>query len=44
LVCHRRAQINGDGESRISLEDYAVAMLNEAEHPQHHHKRFSVAY
>jgi len=35
---------DNDGESRISLEDYAVAMLDEAERPQHHRKRFSVAY
>jgi len=32
------------GESRISLEDYAVAMLDEAERPQHHRERFTVAY
>lgn len=32
------------GESRISLEDYAVAMLDEAEHPRHHRERFTVAY
>jgi len=36
--------MDGDGESRISLEDYAVAMLDEAERPQHHRARFSVAY
>lgn len=24
------------GESRISLEDYAVAMMDEAEQPRHH--------
>jgi len=35
---------DSDGESRISLEDYAVAMLDETERPQHHRKRFSVAY
>jgi len=35
---------DGDGESRISIEDYAVAMLDESERPQHHRKRFSVAY
>ncbi len=35
---------DSDGESRISIEDYAVAMLDEAERPQHHRKRFSVAY
>jgi len=32
------------GESRISLEDYAVAMLDEAERPKHHRERFTVAY
>lgn len=32
------------GQSRISLEDYAVAMLDEIERPRHHRKRFSVAY
>ncbi len=31
------------GESRISVEDYAVAMLDEAERPQHHRERFTVA-
>lgn len=33
-----------DGRSRISTGDYAVAMLNEAEQPQHQNKRFSLAY
>ena len=32
------------GESRISLEDYAVAMLDEAERPRHHRERFAVSY
>ena len=32
------------GVSQISVEDYAVAMLDEAEHPQHHRARFSIAY
>jgi putative NADH-flavin reductase len=35
---------DANGESRISLEDYAVAMLDEAERPQHHRERFAVAY
>ncbi len=35
---------DSNGESRISLEDYAAAMLDEAERPQHHRQRFSVAY
>ena len=46
-----RYRVGGDqlmtdevGESRISLEDYAVAMLDEAERPAHHRTRFSVAY
>ncbi|GAB2922654.1 NAD(P)-dependent oxidoreductase [Rheinheimera gaetbuli] len=32
------------GKSRISNGDYAAAMLDEAEQPQHLNKRFSVAY
>ena len=32
------------GESRMSLEDYAVAMLDEAERPAHRQARVSVAY
>lgn len=35
---------DSEGESRISLEDYAGAMLDKAERPQHHRNRFSVAY
>jgi putative NADH-flavin reductase len=35
---------DSNGESRISLEDYAVAMLDEAELPRHHQTRFTVAY
>lgn len=35
---------DGNGESRISLEDYAVAMLDEVETPKHPRKRFTVAY
>lgn len=33
-----------DGQSRISIEDYAVAMLDEVERPGHPRQRFSVAY
>lgn len=36
--------VDAAGESRISLEDYAVAMLDEAERPAHHRTRISVAY
>lgn len=35
---------NEQGESRISAEDYAVALLDEAEKPQHICSRFTVAY
>ena len=33
-----------DGESRISMADLAVALLDEAERPKHHRTRFTVAY
>jgi putative NADH-flavin reductase len=32
------------GESKISTQDYAVAVLDELEHPQHIRERFTVAY
>lgn len=32
------------GVSRISMEDLAVALLDEAERPRHRHTRFTVAY
>jgi putative NADH-flavin reductase len=32
------------GDSRISMEDYAVAVLNEAERPAHVHQRFTIGY
>ncbi len=36
--------VNDQGESRISLEDYAVAMVDELERPAHHRERFTVGY
>ena len=33
-----------DGKSWISFEDFAVALLNEVEHPQHIRQRFTVGY
>jgi len=36
--------IGSDGQSRISIADYAVAMLDEVEHPKHERARFTVAY
>jgi putative NADH-flavin reductase len=35
---------NEKGESKISTQDYAIAMLDELEHPQHIRERFTVAY
>lgn len=32
------------GNSAISVEDYAVAMLNELEKPAHHRERFTIGY
>jgi putative NADH-flavin reductase len=32
------------GVSKISLQDYAIAMIDELEHPKHHHERFTVGY
>ncbi|HLZ57791.1 MAG TPA: NAD(P)H-binding protein, partial [Ktedonosporobacter sp.] len=32
------------GESRISAEDYAIAILDEVEHPHFIRRRFTVAY
>jgi putative NADH-flavin reductase len=32
------------GESHISVEDYAVAMVDELENPKHIHQRFTVGY
>jgi uncharacterized protein len=33
-----------NGDSRISLEDYAVAMIDELEQPAHPRRRFTVGY
>lgn len=35
---------DAQGQSRISVADYAVAMLDEMEKPAHRRQRFSVAY
>ena len=32
------------GNSRISLEDYAIALVNELENPQHRRERFTIGY
>lgn len=36
--------VDDEGHSRISLEDYAVAMIDELERPAHRQARFAVAY
>ena len=35
---------NAQGESRISVEDYAIAMIDEVERPKHIRRRFTVGY
>ena len=39
-----RLVANDQGESRISAEDYAVALVDELEHPQHIRQQFTAAY
>jgi uncharacterized protein len=36
--------VNPSGESRISVQDYAVAMIDELEKPVHHRERFTIGY
>ncbi|MFE2870378.1 NAD(P)-dependent oxidoreductase [Embleya sp. NPDC059259] len=36
--------VDPDGVSAISMEDLAVALIDEAEQPRHHRARFTVAY
>ena len=36
--------VNANGESRISVEDYAREMINELEHPKRHKTRFTIGY
>ena len=36
--------VGADGQSRISMEDFAVAMLDELEQPRHSRQRFTVGY
>jgi putative NADH-flavin reductase len=36
--------VDGSGRSAISMEDLAVALLDEAERPAHHRTRFTVAW
>jgi uncharacterized protein len=36
--------VNEKGESKISVQDYAVAMIDELEEPAHHRERFTIGY
>ena len=36
--------VDANGQSRISIQDYAVAVLDELEKPQHIRQRFTVGY
>lgn len=36
--------VNNKGESKISVQDYAVAMIDELEKPAHHRERFTIGY
>jgi putative NADH-flavin reductase len=36
--------VDKKGESKISVEDYAVAMIDEFEKPAHHSERFTIGY
>ncbi len=36
--------VGPDGRSRITYDDYAVALLDEAEAPRHDRTRFTVGY
>lgn len=39
-----RLLIDTNGKSHISMEDFAIAMVDELEHPQHNRQRFTVGY
>jgi len=39
-----RLLIDGQGQSHISMEDYAIALVDELESPQHIRERFTVGY
>ena len=39
-----RLLVGANGKSEISVQDYAVAMIDELEHPAHVRQRFTVGY
>lgn len=36
--------VDSEGNSNISVQDYAKAMIDEFENPQHHQERFTIGY
>ena len=36
--------VDGQGNSRISFQDYAIALVDELENPQHRRDRFTIGY
>jgi putative NADH-flavin reductase len=43
-ILARKLIVDADGKSHISVEDYAVAMVDELEKPAHHQERFTIGY
>jgi putative NADH-flavin reductase len=39
-----RLLVGPDGQSRVSIEDYALALVDELENPKHSRRRFTVGY
>ena len=39
-----RLLVGANGESKISFEDFAVALVDELETPRHSRRRFTVGY
>jgi uncharacterized protein len=36
--------VDSNGQSRISMEDYAIALVDELEKPEHERDRFTIGY
>ena len=43
-LCKDDLITDAQGNSRISFDDYAIALADELENPQHHRERFTVGY
>ena len=44
MGCKLDGKIALDGPSRISTEDFAIALVDELEQPKHSRQRFTVGY